>query len=160
MGSIFRAGQTGKLNFQSIAVVLVIVCSVILVGWALLVVSTVSQIPANDFVALPGMPFSTQGSKVTFDSVAGVSRNGLSIGVRGYLQTDSGAPVAGAKVYLTYYLQGSYRTQVVTTRQDGSFTALFPMNWTGWLPLTLTYFGDGQHQGARQGESVAGEGPY
>jgi hypothetical protein len=31
------------------------------------------------------------------------------------------------------------------------------MNWTGWLLLTLTYFGDEQHQGLEQQFSVSGE---
>ncbi|MGO9644138.1 MAG: hypothetical protein ACLPY5_05260, partial [Candidatus Bathyarchaeia archaeon] len=60
-------------------------------------------------------------------------------------------------VYLTYYFEGAYRTQVATTDQNGYFQATFPMNWTGWLPLTVTYFGDSQYRGSTRVVSVAGE---
>ncbi len=149
-----------KPRVQSIILLLIVLISIVLAGWALVVVSTSFQIPPGDFVALPNTPPSTQGSKVAFVSVAGVSQKGLSVGVKGYLRSSTGAPVAGVKVYMTYYLEGSYRTQVVTTGQDGYFEAHFPMNWTGWLPVTLTYFGDGQHQGIAQTASVSGESPY
>ena len=81
----------------------------------------------------------------------------VAMGVKGYLVTPSGQPVAGASVYVQYYLQGAYRTQVGTTDQNGYFEIHFPMNWTGWLPLTMIYFGDAQHQGVRQTVSLAGE---
>ena len=152
--------RSKKLGVQSIILLLIVVMSIVLAGWALVLVSTSFQLPSGDFVALPDTPFSTQGNKVVFVSVTSVSQKGLAVGVRGYLMTSTGAPVAGVKVYLTYYLQGSYRTQVVTTGQDGYFEAHFPMNWTGWLPVTLTYFGDGQHQGIAQVASVSGESPY
>ena len=148
------------IRVQSVILLLIIAISIVLAGWALVVVSSHFQIPQGDFVALPNTPLSTQGSNVVFVSVTGVSQKGLSDGVQGYLMTSTGAPVAGAKVYLTYYLEGIYRTQVVTTSQNGSFEAHFPMNWTGWLPVTLTYFGDSQHQGIVQTASVSGEAPY
>ena len=85
------------------------------------------------------------------------SKHAVAVGVEGYLQTASGSPIAGAQVYLTYYFEGAYRTQVATTDQNGYFQATFPMNWTGWLPLTVTYFGDSQHKGLTRVESVAGE---
>ena len=150
-----------KPRVQSIILLLIVAISIVLAGWALVVVSTNFQIStAGDFVALPNTPLSTQGSKVVFVSVAGISQKGLADGVKGYLMTSTGAPVAGVKVYMTYYLEGAYRTQVVTTGQNGYFEAHFPMNWTGWLPVTLTYFGDGQHQGIAQIASVSGEAPY
>ena len=152
--------RSGKPGVQSIILLLTVVVSIVLAGWALVVVSTSFQIPSGDFVVLPNTPLSTQGSRVVFVSVAGVSQKGLAVGVRGYLMISTGAPVAGVKVYMTYYLQGAYRTQVVTTGQDGYFEAHFPMNWTGWLPVTLTYLGDSQHQGIAQVASVSGEGPY
>jgi hypothetical protein len=83
--------------------------------------------------------------------------NGVSAGVSGYLVTGSGNPVAGASVYMTYYFQGAYRTEVALTDQTGYFTEHFPMNWTGSLPVTLVYFGDGQDKGIRQVVSVPGE---
>jgi hypothetical protein len=150
-----------KPSVQSIILLLIVAISIVLAGWALVVVSTNFQISPADFVALPNTPLSTQGSKVVFVSVAGVfSQKSLADGVKGYLMTSTGAPVAGVKVYLTYYLEGAYRTQVVTTGQNGYFEAHFPMNWTGWLPVTLIYFGDGQHQGIAQIASVSGESPY
>jgi len=146
-----------KPRVQSIIILLIVAISIVLAGWALVVVGTNFQISPGNFVALPHTPLSTQGSKVAFVSVAGVSQNGLAVGVKGYLMTTTGAPVAGAKVYVTYYLEGTYRTQVVTTGQDGYFEAHFPMNWTGWLPVTLTYFGDVQHQGTAQISNISGE---
>jgi len=152
--------RRGKPRVQSVILLLIVVISIVLAGWALVVVSTGFLIPTGDFVALPQMSLSTHGSKVVFVSVTGVSQQGLADGVKGYLMTSSGAPVGGAKVYMTYYLEGAYRTQVVTTGQNGYFEAHFPMNWTGWLPVALTYFGDGQHQGIAQNASVSGEAPY
>ena len=150
-----------KPRVQDIFILLVVAILIVLAGSALVVVSTNFQLSAGDFVALPNTPLSTQGSKVVFVSVAGFfSQKGLADGVKGYLMTSAGAPVAGIKVYITYYLQSSYRTQVVTTGQNGYFEAHFPMNWTGWLPLTLTFFGDSQHQGITQIASVSGESPY
>ena len=145
---------------QSIILLLIIAISVVVAGWVLVVVSTNFAIPPRDFVALPNTPLSTQGSKVFFAPATPIFQSGLAVGVKGRLLTSTGSPVAGAQVYMTYYLEGAYRTQVATTNQDGSFEAQFPMNWTGWLPLTLTYFGDGQHQGIRQVVNVSGEAPY
>jgi hypothetical protein len=105
------------------------------------------------------VPLSTQGDKVVFVSISGVTQKSLTVGIEGYLKTTSGTPVAGAKVYMTYYYQGSYRTQVATTDENGHFAAQFPMNWTGSLDTTLTYFGDSQHKGLSQLVSVAGEAP-
>jgi len=83
--------------------------------------------------------------------------NNLAMGVQGYLMTPSGQAVAGASVYVQYYLEGSYRTQVGTTDSNGFFQIHFPMDWTGWLPLTVVYFGDTQHQGIQQVFSLPGE---
>jgi hypothetical protein len=134
-----------------------VVVSVALAGWVLVTVSTTSQIPSSDFVSLPTTPLSNKGDRVIFVNVSAIGQGGVAVGLKGYLQTISGKPLAGATVYMTYYLQGSYRTQVATTGQNGYFEAHFPMNWTGWLPLTLTYFGDDQHQGLKQVFSVSGQ---
>jgi hypothetical protein len=88
--------------------------------------------------------------------VATVAQKGVAVGVRCYLRAVSGVPVAGATVCLTYFLV-KYRTQAATTDQNGYFQVHLPMNWTGWLLLTLTYFGDEQHQGLEQQFSVSGE---
>jgi hypothetical protein len=146
-----------KPRVQTIILLVLVVVSVVLTGWALVVVSTGSQIPSSDFVTLPTTHLSTQGDKVIFVSISGITQKSLTVGVQGYLKTASGTAVAGAKVYLTYYLQGVYRTQVATTDQNGHFVAQFPMNWTGSLHTTLTYFGDSQHQGLSQLFSVVGE---
>jgi hypothetical protein len=90
-------------------------------------------------------------------SVTPIVQNGVTVGVEGYLETSSGQPVSGAQVYAQYYLQNAYRTQVGTTDANGYFQINFPMNWTGWLPLTLTYFGDNQHMGLQQVTSLPGE---
>jgi hypothetical protein len=142
---------------QAIIVLLILAISIVAAGWIMVTVSTTSQIPPSDFVTLPTDPLSTTGGKVRFVSVSAIGQNTVAVGVKGYLTTISGAPVAGAKVYMTYYLQGAYRTQVATTDQNGHFEARFPMNWTGWLPLTLTYFGDEQHQGLTHVFSVSGQ---
>jgi hypothetical protein len=88
--------------------------------------------------------------------VATVAQKGVAVGVRCYLRAVSGVPVAGATVCFTYFLV-KYRTQAATTDQNGYFQVHLPMNWTGWLLLTLTYFGDEQHQGLEQQFSVSGE---
>ena len=142
---------------QAIIVLLIVAISIVAAGWIMATVSTTSQIPPSDFVTLPTDPLSTKGEKVRFVSISAISQGSVAVGVKGYLTTISGAPVAGAKVYMTYYLQGAYRTQVATTDQNGHFEARFPMNWTGWLPLTLTYFGDEQHKGLTQFSSVSGQ---
>ena len=123
---------------QTIIVLLIVALSIAAAGWIMVTVSTTSQIPPSDFVTLPATPLSAKGEKVVFVSISAIGQKSVALGVKGYLMTASGAPVAGAKVYMTYYLQGAYRTQVATTDQNGYFEAQFPMNWTGWLPLTLT----------------------
>jgi len=135
------------------------VVSIGLAAWALVTISASSEVPLSDFVTMPTAQLSTTGDKVSFASVTEIAQNGLAVGVQGFLKTSSGAPVVGVKVYSYYYLQGAYRTQVTTTDQNGHFEIRFPANWTGWLPVTLTYVGDGQHQGLKQNFQVAGEGP-
>jgi hypothetical protein len=157
MATSNEPGRSKRLGTQTIALLLIAVLSIVAAGWVMVTVSTTSQLPSSDFVTLPATPLSTTGSKVKFDSVTAIAKGNVAVGVKGYLLTASGAPVAGVPVYMTYYLQGSYRTQVATTNQDGSFQALFPMNWTGWLPVTFTYFGDTQHQGLNQRLNVSGE---
>jgi hypothetical protein len=46
---------------------------------------------------------------------------------------------------------------VATTNQNGLFEMLFAMNWTGWLPLTVAYYGSGQYRGLEQKFSLTGE---
>jgi flagellar basal body-associated protein FliL len=157
MTSDDEAEQARKRKRQTVTGLVVLAILVILSALVLSTVSTASQVPSSDFVTLPTTPLSTQGDKAMFVQVSPVVKNGLAVGVQGYVRTASGAPVVGAAVYMTYYLQGEYRTQVATTDQNGYFQAVFPTNWTGWLPVTLTYFGDGQHQGIRQVFSVGGE---
>ncbi len=151
--------KSRKPRVQSILILLIVLIIIGMTAWVLATVATGSQIPPSDFVAMPTTPFSTAGDKVQFTSVSDIAQNGLAAGVQGYLKTVSGAPVSAGTVYVTYYADGSYRTQVTTTDQNGHFVFHFPVNWTGWLPVTLTYFGDNQHQGLRQGFQVAGEGP-
>lgn len=150
--------RIGKPRVQSVVLFLIIAVVVVLAGLTLVAVGTGSQVPSQDFVTLPNTHLSTQGNKVVFVSVSTVFQKSLAVGVKGNLVTASGSTVTGAKVYITYYYRGSYRTQVATTDQNGFFQVSFPMNWTGWLPLTLTYFGDDQHQGLTQVVSLAGEG--
>lgn len=152
-----EAKKGRKLGAQSIVILLIVVLSVVAAGWVMVTVSTMSQLPSSDFVTLPTTPLSSTGGKVKFTSTSAMSKGGVAVGVQGYLMTASGAPVADAKVYMTYYLQGSYRTQVATTDQNGFFQAQFPMNWTGWLPVVLRYFGDAQHQGLAQRLNISGE---
>lgn len=152
------AGPRKKLTAQTITILLILLVSIVVAGWALVTVSTTSDVPVSDFVTLPTAQLSTSGGQTMFVSISAIGqRGGVAVGVKGYLQFASGSPVAGAKIYMTYYLRGAYRTQVATTDQNGYFQARFPMNWTGWLPITLTYFGDNQHQGLAQVFSVSGE---
>ena len=147
-----------RFKVQTILLLLIVVISITVAGWALVTVSTASDVPSSNFVTLPTQPLSTNGGQTKFVLVSAIGQHGgVAVGVKGYLQIISGTPVAGAKVYMTYYLRGDYRTQVANTDQNGSFVARFPMNWTGWLPITLTYFGDDQHQGLTQVFSVSGE---
>jgi hypothetical protein len=147
-----------KPKITTILASLIILILVVLTGLALVTIGTTSHIPSSDFVTRPTAQLSTTGDLVSFVSVSDIARNGLAVGVQGYLMTTSRVPVTGGKVYMTYYLQGAYRTQVAATDQNGHFDALFPMNWTGSLLITLTYLGDSQHQGLTQVMSVAGEG--
>jgi len=137
-------------------VLVALVIVIVLTGWALVTVSSTLP-PPSDFVVLPNTPLSKAGVAVTFSNVSPIVVKGVSSGVSGYLVTVSGSPIAGATVYMTYFFQGSYRTQQATNDQTGYFTERFPMNWTGSLPLTLVYFGDGQHKGVQQIVSVSGE---
>ena len=147
--------KRGRVGAQSLALI-VVVLVIIITGWVLVTVSSTLP-PPSDFVTLPNTPLSKSGQAVTFVTISPVMTNGVSAGVSGYLVTGSGNPVAGASVYMTYYFQGSYRTEMATTDQNGYFSEHFPMNWTGSLPLTLTYFGDNQNRGIRQVVTVEGE---
>jgi hypothetical protein len=144
-------------SVKSLVALLVVIVLVILSAWTLTTVSTTFQIPPSSFVALPTSPLSNTGQGVTFSSASAITQKGVAVGVKGYLETMSGQPVVGAKVYAQYYLEGAYRTQAGATDQNGYFEIHFPMNWTGWLPLTLTYFGDDQHQGLKVVYSMSGE---
>jgi hypothetical protein len=157
MATSNEAEPTRKLRLQTIIPLLVLVLVVVASAWALATVSTTNQIPSADFVTMPTTPLSKSGVKTMFASVSPIMQKGVAVGVQGSLQDASGSPIAGATVYMLYYLQGAYRTQAAVTDQTGHFEARFPMNWTGWLPITLTYLGDNQHQGLTQVFSVAGE---
>lgn len=142
-------------SVQSLALVAVVLV-IIMTGWALVTVSSTLP-PPSDFVVLPSTPLIKTGVAVSFANISPLVTNGVANGISAYLLTASGAPVSGATVYITYYFQGSYRTERTTTDQTGYFAEHFPMNWTGSLPLTLTYFGDSQNKGIHQVVSVAGE---
>jgi hypothetical protein len=157
MTTATKAEPSRKLRLQSIVPLLIVVVVVVISAWALATVSTSSRIPSADFVTMPTTPLSKSGVKTMFVSVSPIMQKGVAVGVQGSLQDVSGGPISGATVYMEYYLQGAYRTQAALTDQNGHFEARFPMNWTGWLPLTLTYLGDNQHQGLTQVFSVAGE---
>ena len=151
-------GQTKSeraVGVRSLALVAVVLM-IIITGWALVTVSSTLP-PPSDFVVLPNSQLSNSGTPVTFAKVSPLMSNGVADGVSGYLLTTSGTPVSGATVYMTYYLQGSYRTQQATTDETGYFMKAFPMNWTGSLPLTLVYFGGNQYKGIQQVVNVAGE---
>ncbi len=152
-----EAEQRRRPSVRNAIAVLVILIVVILVAWTMFTVSNASQVRASNFVPLPNMPLSKTGQGVKFTSIKAVGQNGVAVGVKGFLETSSGQPVGGANVYARYYLQGEYRTQVVSTDQNGYFEIIFPMNWTGWLTLTVTYFGDEQHQGLSVIFSLSGE---
>lgn len=144
-----------SVPLRSLALVALVIV-IVITGWALATVSSTLP-PPSDFVVLPNTPFSKSGVAVTFSNVSPTMANGVPNGVSGYLVTISGSPVSGATVYMTYFFQGSYRTERATTDQTGYFMEHFPMNWTGSLPLTLVYFGDGQHKGVQQVVNVPGE---
>jgi len=151
-----EAGR-GRLNKQNILVLVIVVVLVVLSAVALVTVSRTFEIRPSDFVTMPTTPVSKSGTVVLLNSVSAITESNLAVGVQGYLVTASGQPLAGASVYVEYYLEGSYRTQVGVTDSNGFFQIHFPMNWTGWLPLTVVYFGDAQHQGVQQSVSLPGE---
>lgn len=157
MSKVDEAERKRHVHYSSIILVAVGLIAVIVAGWGLATVSTASQVRTSDFVTLPNQPLSNQGSSVEIVGLTAIIQKSVAVGVEGYLQTTSGTPLASATVYFTYYLDFNYRTQQITTDQNGFFQVFFPMNWTGWLPLTATYFGDAQHQGLKRAFSVAGE---
>jgi len=151
------AAGKGRLNKRTILVGLVVVVFIVLTAFAMVTVSRTFELRPSDFVTMPTTPISKSGTIVVLNSVVTIVDNNLAVGVQGYLTTSSGQSVAGASVYVQYYLEGSYRTQVGITDSNGFFQIHFPMNWTGWLPLTVVYFGDTQHQGVQQVFSLPGE---
>jgi len=144
---------------QTITLLLIVVLSLVASAWVMVTVSSTSRLPSSAFVELPTTPLSGTGERVVLVSVSAIAQQNMAVGVEGYVKTISGTPVAGAQIYATYYLQGSYRTQVATTDQNGHFELRFPMNWTGWLPIVFTYYGDAQHQGFKQRLNIAGTIP-
>jgi len=144
-----------NVSVKSLAL-LAAVLVIIITAWALVTVSSTLP-PPSDFATLPSTPITKSGASVAFTKISPLTANGVADGLSGYLLTLSAAPVAGATVYVTYYFQGSYRTQSATTDQTGYFELHFPMNWTGSLPLTLIYFGDNQYKGIQQIVSLSGE---
>jgi len=150
-------GARERRKLMSLGTVLLIVLCVAVTGAALVLIGGTFQWKASDFVGLPTTPLSKSGQTVIFSNVSPTMNGQTAVGVQGVLQAQSGGPIADAQVYVTYYFEGAYRTQMATTGQDGSFVIMFPMNWTGWLPLTVTYFGDTQHKGLTRILSVQGE---
>jgi hypothetical protein len=147
----------GRVNKQTILIGVIVAVLVILSAFTLATVSRTFEIRPSDFVTLPSTPVSTTGEVVVFGPASTIVENNLAVGVQGYLKSASGQPVAGASVYVQYYFEGAYRTQVGITDSNGFFQIHFPMNWTGWLPLTIFYFGDSQHQGVQEIVSLPGE---
>ena len=160
MANLDEAGKRKIVNRKTVLIAVIVILSVVAAGYAMVTVSGTFQAfetRPSDFVTLPATPVSKTGEVVVLDSVATATQGNLAAGVQGYLETTSGQPVSGANVYVQYYFEGAYRTQVATTGQNGYFEIHFPMNWTGWLQLTIIYFGDGQHQGLQQIFSLQGE---
>jgi flagellar basal body-associated protein FliL len=151
--------ETRKISVtkQTVAMWVIVAVLVVLAAVTMVTVARTFTLRPSNFVTLPTTPVSKTGQVVVFDSLSPIVENNLAVGVQGYLETSSGQPVAGANVYVQYYLEGAYRTQVGTTDANGFFQIRFPMNWTGWLPLTMFYFGDSQHQGLQQIVSLPGE---
>jgi hypothetical protein len=147
----------GRVKKQTILVGLVVVVLIVLSAFVLVTVTRTFELRPSDFVTMPTTPVSKTGTVVMLASVSPIFENNLAVGVQGYLTTALGQPVAGASVYVQYYLQGSFRTQVGVTDSNGFFQIHFPINWTGWLPLTIVYFGDTGHQGVQQLVSLPGE---
>ena len=152
-----RNEERRRPSLRTLVAPLAVVLLVILSAWALMTVSTAFQVPPTDFVQLPTSPLSNTGQVVMFVATSAINQKGEAVGVKGYLETVSGQPVAGAKIYAQYYFEYNYRTQAAATDQNGYFEIHFPMNWTGGLPLTLTYFGDNQHEGLKVVYSLSGE---
>lgn len=161
MASNDEAGlRRRRLSVKGIVALLILVILVLVSAWSLVTISKVSQlwlVPTSTFVKLPTTPLSNHGQIVTLVSINTINQNGLAVGVKGYLDTTSGQPVVGAQIYVQYYVNGGYQTQVSTTDQNGYFEIHFPINWTGSLPVTFTYFGDDQHQGLTVNSSLPGE---
>jgi flagellar basal body-associated protein FliL len=160
MANLDEAGKKKTVSMKTVLIAVIVALSVIASAYAMVTVSRTFdafEMRPSDFVTLPATPVSKTGEDVVLDSVATTTQGNLAVGVQGYLETTSGQPVSGANVYAQYYFEGAYRTQVATTDQNGYFEIHFPMNWTGWLQLTITYFGDGQHQGLQQAFSLQGE---
>jgi len=153
------AAESGKrrANKQTIFLWFIVVVLIVLTAVAMVAVSRTFELRPTDFVTMPTTPVSKTGTVVVLSSVSTITENNLAVGVQGYLMTSSGQPVAGASVYVRYYLEGSYRTQVGTTDSNGFFQINFPINWTGWLPMTIIYLGDTQHQGVQQLFTLPGE---
>jgi len=160
MATLDEAGKRKIVNRKAVLIAVIVILSVVAVGYAMVTVSGTFgafEMRPSDFVSLPATSISKSGEVVVLDSVATNTQGNLAVGVQGYLETKSGQPVSGANVYAEYYFEGAYRAQVATTDQNGYFEIHFPMNWTGWLQLTIIYFGDGQHQGLQQAFSLQGE---
>ena len=157
MSSPNQTAPRSRMNYKSVILLVVLALAVLASGWVLVVVSTSFQAPPSDFTTIPSTPISRSGVPVSFSQVSNIASKGVTTGVRGYLLASSGDPLAGATVYVTYYFQGSYRTQATVTDSNGYFEFHFHMNWTGWLPITLSYLGDAQHKGLTQDFSVSGE---
>jgi hypothetical protein len=153
-----RVRKSGRKIKTTAVILLVVAMLATLSGWAIVVVRGADRIPTSDFVTIPTEIISKQGVQTAFQNVTTIFRSGLAVGVMGYLLTSSGTPIANAQVYMTYYYEFAYRNQITTTDQNGFFEVIFPMNWTGWLPLTITYFGGSQYRGLKQVFSLAGEG--
>ena len=157
LANLDEAGKRKPVSMKTVLIGVIVVLSVIASGYAMITVSRTFEVRPSDFVALPATSVSKTGEVVVLASVAPITQGNLSVGVQGYLESASGQPVSGANVYAQYYFEGAYRDQVATTDQNGFFQIHFPMNWTGWLQLTMIYFGDGQHQGLQQVFSLQGE---
>jgi hypothetical protein len=147
--------ERGKVRF--LGTLLIVILCVAVTGVTLVAISGTFQWKPSDFVGLPTTPISKTGQTVVFSNVSPIMDGITAVGIQGTLQAQTGGAIAGAQVYVTYYFEGTYRTQVATTGQDGSFAIMFPMNWTGWLPLKVTYFGDPQHKGLTRIVSLQGE---
>ncbi len=160
MTEMMQIGK-GRLSRKTILYGIIVLVIIALTALAMVTVSRTFDTYANTrhsyFVTMPSTPISKSGTVVALGSVSPIIDNNLAVGVQGYLTAASGQAVVGASVYVQYYLEGDYRTQVATTDSNGFFQIQFPMNWTGWLPLTVVYFGDTQHQGFQQVLSLPGE---